>query len=343
MNQGNYTRRLHLGEQGPFKTLLVRAAMVTGIMLLAWLLLWLIRDGLNDNRGLPMGPLDVLYFAVVTVTTLGYGDIVPVSPEARAMVTFGITPLRVLTWLVFLSTAYELVLRKSIERIEMESFKKKLKDHVIICGFGVKGRSAVKELVKRGFPLKQIVVIDASEKVIEEASRLGVNFLLGTASSEQVLLDAVIERAAQAIVVPNDDEACVLICLTIKELAPQVKIRAAAREEENIKLIRRSGADTVIAPSVSSGRLLASATSAPWSTDIVEELFEHGRGAEVYDLTVDDDMAGRLPKDVLDGDTQLLLEVHSKKGDVFSFAAAGRRLLAKGDVMVVYSPHPPED
>ncbi len=330
-------RRLFLGSQDPVKALLQRVLLVVVIIGLAWLMLWVERDGLADSRNLPVGPFDVLYFAIVTLTTLGYGDIVPVSPEARAIISFGITPLRIMVWVILLSTAYELVLRRSIEKYEMEKLKRSLKNHVIICGFGVKGRSAVKELAERGTPLDQIIVIDRDQKTVDEATRLGATFIYGNAASEQILRDAAVEKAAEAIVVPNNDEACVLICLTIKELAPNIKIRAAAREDENVKLIRRSGADTVIAPSVSSGRLLASATSSPYSTELLEELFEHGRGADIVDVQVAAEDLGKKPGELARLEGKLVLGVHTVEGKIIPFRKAASRPLEKGDVVIVYS------
>lgn len=222
----------------------------------------------------------------------------------------------------------------------MDKLKKTLHNHIVICGFGVKGRSAVKELIERGTPPEQIIVIDSATSAIDEAGQLGVTFLLGNAASESILHDAVIERAAHAIVVPNNDQACVLICLTIKELAPKVQIRAAAREDENIKLIRRSGADTVVAPSVSGGRLLASATSSPFSMNLIEELFEHGQGADVYDIRVDDKYAGLKPEEVTNQFGILVLEVHPQGGEALDFRASRARPLAVGDKIIVYSPSP---
>jgi len=338
VSPGTYTRRLYLADNSPIRALLNRAMLIGLLMGLAWLMLWLARDGLKDNGGHPLGVLDVIYFAVVTVTTLGYGDIVPVSPAARAIITFGITPLRILVWGLLLTTAYEFVLRRSIERLEMQNLQRSLNGHVVICGFGVKGRSAVKELVERGTRADQIIVIDQSATALEEATRLGVNFLLGNAASEQVLRDAAIEKAGHAIVVPNNDESCVLICLTIREMAPKVKIRAAAREDENVKLIRRSGADTVIAPSVSGGRLLASATSSPWATDVMEELFEHGRGADLYDVVVGQEHVGRTPGEVGARDGILILAVHTKAGEMLGFKDALYRPLETGDTMVAFAP-----
>jgi voltage-gated potassium channel len=193
-------------------------------------------------------------------------------------------------------------------------------------------------LVERGTPLNQIIVIDQSPTALEEANRLGVTFLLGNAASEQTLQDAAIEKAEHAIVVPNNDEACVLICLTIQELAPHVNIRAAAREEENIKLIRRSGASTVIAPSVSSGRLLASATTSPWSTDVMEELFEHGRGADMFDVPCRPEYIGRKPGELKALEGVLVLAVRTKEGEMIGFRDALYRPLEVGDTIIAFTP-----
>jgi len=331
-----YTRRLFLTAENPWRALAYRLLIVLALTAIAWLMLWIERDGLKDSRGLPITALDVLYFAIVTVTTLGYGDIVPVSPEARSIVAFGITPLRAMVWIVLVSTAYELVLRRSVEKIELERLKRSLNDHVVICGFGVKGQSAVRELVERGRPASQIVVIDRDPKAIEQTERLGVTFILGNASSEDILRDAAIDKAAEAIVVPNNDEACVLIVLTVREIAPKVKIRAAAREDENVKLIRRSGADTVIAPSVDGGRLLASATVAPHATDMMEELLEHGRGVDIIDYNVPDAQAGLLPAEVPELKDKLVLAVRSVDGQLHNFQESKLRPLHRGDTVIAW-------
>lgn len=331
-----YTPRLFLADKNPLRSILRRLLVVLGLIALAWLMLWLERGGLRDSRGTPLSPLDVLYFAVVTVTTLGYGDIVPVSNEARAMITFGITPLRLLTFLVFLSTAYELVLRRSVELLEMEKLKRSLNGHTLVCGFGVKGRTAVQELLRRDVPASQIVVLDIDPKAADEANRLGVAFYHGTASSERTLKDVAVEKAAHAIVVPNNDEACVLIVLTMRELSPRIRIGAAAREEENVKLIKRSGANTVIAPSVDGGRLLASSTSSPLATDIVHELLEHGAGADIIDYTVMASDVGKTPSAVPALKDSIILGVLTAAGERVGARRAATRKLEAGDVVIAY-------
>lgn len=307
------------------------------LVLLAWLLLWLLRDGLRDADGSSVGALDVLYFTIVTVTTLGYGDIVPATPEARAMVAFGITPLRIGIWLILLSTAYELVLKRSIEIFELRRLHRTLKDHFLICGFGVKGRSAAAELLERGVSPDKILAIDRDPAALESASAMGLSAIRGNAASEQTLIDANITDAAQAIVVPDRDEACVLICLTIQDLAPKVEIIAAAREEENIRLIRNSGAKLVIAPAVSGGRLLAVAATAPRSAMLVEELYAQGHGADIDDFTVSVEEEGKLTSQLERFDGQLILAIQSGDKTVRHPMVRGYKL-KEGDVVTAFAP-----
>ncbi len=337
MRTAQYVPRLALPSKRPLQTLLVRIGWAVGLVILAWALLWSQRHGLRDAAGGPLGLLDALYFTVVTMTTLGYGDIVPVSAEARAMVTFGITPLRIGIWLILLSTAYELVLRRSIELYEMKKLQRSLKDHFVICGFGVKGRAAAEELLERGVPRESILVIEPDPIALENASELGLTGIRGNAAAERTLRDAAIEKASQAIVVPDGDEACVLICLTIQHLAPNVNIIAAAREDENVRLIRNSGANVVIAPAASGGRLLAAASVSPHAASIVEELFEHGRGADIYDHLVGAEDAGKsaFALEALRG--RLVLAVRSGEKTLRHQEVMGYKL-KKGDVVVAFSP-----
>lgn len=326
-----------LPARRPFQTLLVRVFWSLLLVLVAWLLLWLLREGLRDANGKPVGPLDVLYFTVVTVTTLGYGDIVPATPEARAMVTFGITPLRIGIWLILLSTAYELVLKRSIELIELRRLHRVLKNHFVICGFGVKGRSAAAELTERGVDPKRILAIDRDPQALEAASALGIAAIRGDSTREQTLLDANIREASQAIVVPDRDEACVLICLTIQDLAPDVEIIASAREEENVRLIKNSGAKVVVAPSVSGGRLLAVAATAPRAAMLVEELYAQGHGADIDDFTVTVEEEGKLASQIERFEGHVVLAIQSGDRTIRHPAVRGHKL-KEGDVVTVFSP-----
>ena len=136
---------------------------------------------------------------------------------------------------------------------------------------------------------------------------------------------------------PDRDEACVLICLTIKDIAPSVNIIAAAREEENVRLIRGSGAQVVIAPAASGGRLLAAASTSPYAASMVEELYEHGRGANIYDYTATLEDVGKTASEVEGLRGRLVLAVQSGDKAIRQPEAQSYEL-KEGDVVIVFSP-----
>ena len=111
---------------------------------------WFDRDGLRDNIDGDISFTDVLYFTMITVTTVGYGDIVPVTPQARMFDTFVVTPIRLFVWLIFLGTAYEFLLKHIWENWRMSRIQDRLRGHVIVAGFGTSGAEAVRELIRRG-------------------------------------------------------------------------------------------------------------------------------------------------------------------------------------------------
>lgn len=155
------------------RMLLVRLGLVLGLLFLAFLIFWLDRDGLVDNRDGHVSLTDVIYFTMVTVTTVGYGDIAPVTDQARIVDALLVTPIRLFIFLIFLGTAYEMVLRRIIEGFRMRRLQQRLRDHIVICGFGHTGRTAAAEIVAKGHPPDGIVAIDPAESALLEASEAG--------------------------------------------------------------------------------------------------------------------------------------------------------------------------
>lgn len=326
---------LRLPDQSPVPALLKRISLAVGIIVTVSLLLWLDRDGLRDNahpdRAIRFA--DVFYFTVVSLTTVGYGDIAPVSEQARLINAILLTPIRVFLWALFLGTAYELALQRYQERTQLERLKVRLNRHIIVCGYGVKGRAIITELLAHGHKPEDIVVIEPNEEAAQECAAQEFVTLRGDASSEAILKAAVIDRAEHILVASDRDDVCVLICLTARALAPHVRIIASAREEENVKLIYRAGADMVISPSVSGGRLMAAAVRQHAVPEFIEDILSFGKGVDAAEKTVRPQEAGRFAGDLPELAGTLILGV--KRGDErCPFHRLARFPLQAGDVIV---------
>lgn len=289
---------LRLPEGSPVPALLRRIGLGLALIVLTAVLLWFDRDGLRDNAhpGRVLSFVDVFYFTVVSLATVGYGDIAPVSDQARLINALVFTPLRIFIWVLFLGTAYEVTLFRFQlrEDYRMRQLRERLDGHVIVCGYGVKGRAIVDELLAHGHERESIVVIDPDEDSVAAAAKAGLVGLRGDASSEELLRAAVIDKASYVLAAPNRDDACVLICLTVKNLAPEVHLVASAREEENIKLLYHAGADMVVAPSVSGGRLMAAAVHQEPVARFLEDLLSFANGLGAAEHIVRPEEAGLL-------------------------------------------------
>lgn len=335
---------LRLPDTSPLLALLRRVALAMGLVIVAVLILWVDRDGLRDSAGQPLGIVDVLYYAVVSLTTVGYGDIAPVTTEARLVNIFLMTPIRIFLWVLFLGTAYELTLLRLRLREErqMNELHDRLKDHVIICGYGVKGRAIAEELVGHGQDRDQIVVIDPSDRAVEEATDDNFVALRGDGSSEGMLRRAAVQKAAYVMATPNRDDACVLICLTVRSLAPDVPLIAAAREEENVKLLYGAGANLVVTPSVSGGRLMASAVRQRAVPHFLEDVLVFGEGLTVAERVVREDEAGQLARELPDLKDDLLLGMMRGKHR-YRFHQLAEERIEPGDVVVFLTTNPEEE
>jgi len=134
----------------PLRTLAVRAGIALALLLTAFLVLWFDRGGLRDNVDGHMSFPDVVYFTMITITTVGYGDIVPVTERARLLDGFLLTPIRLFIWLIFLGTAVDLVFKRSWERWKMKQIQKQLRGHLVIAGFGRTGSKVARHLFQQG-------------------------------------------------------------------------------------------------------------------------------------------------------------------------------------------------
>ena len=276
------------------RNILVRIGIALGLILFVALLTYTGRDGYVDPEDDDVSLLDAFYYSTVSITTTGYGDVRPVSDQARLLTTILVTPARVLFLILLVGTTLEILAQRSRHAYRRSRWKRTLNDHIIICGFGVKGRSALRTLLDKGVERDEIVVIDDSREAREHAKAAGLTVICGTAASTEVLRQAGIGEARSIIVAVNRDDTAVLVTLTARELNPKATIVAAVREEENVHLLRQSGATSVITSADAAGRLLGFAVQQPEITEVLEDLMRVGQGLDIAEYEVGEDEAGPI-------------------------------------------------
>jgi voltage-gated potassium channel len=259
------------------------------------------RGGYRDANGDGLSLLDSLYYATVSLSTTGYGDIAPFTPFARFINVIVITPLRVLFLIVLVGTTLEVLTERSRQAFKIQKWRSKVQDHVVVVGFGTKGRSAVNTLLgDESIEPGHIVVVDTDQQVLEAASALGLVTVHGSATRSDVLRVAGVQRARAVVVAPNRDDTAVLVTLTAREIAPKAHIVASVREAENVHLLKQSGASQVVVSSETAGRLLGMATSTPLVVDMVEDLLTPESGLSIAERPVEPSEEGGSPRHLSD-------------------------------------------
>jgi voltage-gated potassium channel len=311
-----------------------RVLLILALVAAVLIVHWIEREGLKDNLDGHISFIDVLYFTTVTVTTVGYGDIVPVSDATRLFETFFVTPIRIFVWLVFLGTAYHFVFRNVWHRWRMSRIQKSLTGHVVVAGYGTSGAEAVRELIARDIDPARIVVIERSEEALQLAEAQGCNVLKGDATRDQTLTDVRIAQACAIIVSAGRDDTSILITLTARHLAPGVPISVVVRASDNEDLARQAGATTVINPASFAGLLLAGSCQGEHLADYMADLAATGGRVKLHERPVAPAEIGKPLSAIEPG---LALRIY-RDGRPIGYWEEGARALQPGDVLIEIVP-----
>ncbi len=323
------------------RLLTVRVGIALFCIVATTLTVWIERDGYNDNADGSISLLDAAYYATVTLSTTGYGDITPYSDVARATNILVITPLRFVFLIVLVGTALETLTQRTRNEWRANKWRRKVHDHTLVIGFGVKGRSAAQAVIDAGIPPDRIVVVAVDAESAAEARRMGLASVVGDARREDVLLDAGIDRANNVIVSTNSDDTSVLVTLTARRLAPNAKIIAAARESTNAQILRDSGANGVIVTAEAAGRLQALQLLSPFAGDLVEDLLDPSRGLELVERPISAAELGVGPMELERGGELVLAVI--RDGNVTRFDEGAVRVFQRDDRVVVVRQRPEWD
>jgi voltage-gated potassium channel len=282
---------------GPTRQVGRRLLAAFMVMFVTVLIVWFGRAGYTDTSDGKVDLLDSIYYATVTLSTTGYGDITPVGDTARLLNILLVTPLRVLFLIILVGTTLEVLTERTREQWRLTRWRSTLREHTVVVGFGTKGRSATQTLVSTGTARGRIVLVDTSHHVIKAAAEEGYAGVVGDATRSDVLLRAEVQRASRIVVAPQRDDTAVLVTLTARQLNPRLKIVAAVREEENAPLLRQSGADTVITSASAAGRLLGLSMLSPNASSVMEDLIQQGTGLSLTERPVTRAEVGRSPRE----------------------------------------------
>jgi len=233
--------------------------------------------------------LDAAYMTTITVATVGFGEVQPLTPAGR-LFTMGLIVVGVGTGAYAASRAVEVMLGQtlwlSVQRRRMRQSVDGLRDHYVICGHGRLGTRIERDLRARG---ELFVVVDWSEQLEEFFLAENIPHVIGDATHDEVLVTAGIGRARGLVAALDSDASNVLAVLSAREMNPGLLIVARANSEASEPKLRRAGADRVVTPDAIGGHRLALALLRPAVHDLFNEVFSFGVeiAVDVGQITID--------------------------------------------------------
>jgi len=312
---------------GPLWAIWRRLLLALAILLLVVAVVLIDRDGYRDATEQPIGVIDAFYYATVTLSTTGYDDITA-SDTARLVNVLVVTPARVLFLIILVGTTLEVLTERSREQFRIRRWRSRVNGHVVVCGYGTKGRSAWTRCwttaPRRTTSSWSSAIPPPSGRRWPGASRS----CRGRAAGRRRCGRPGSTGRARSWSPPTDD-AAVLTVLTARDLNLRAWIVAAVREAENVSLVRQSGADQVVLSSETAGRLLGLSTSTPQLVNVVEDLLTASEGLALTARPVEPPEVGRAP---LDLDQPVVAVVRA--GRLHRYDAPEVQRLTEGDTVI---------
>jgi len=283
----------------PWAELARRALLAIGLLLAITLIVWLDRESYIDHAGEDgVSFVDALYYATVTMTTTGYGDITPLADHARLINTLVVTPIRIAFLVLLVGTTVEVLANEGRRALMDSRWRKTLRNHTVVIGYGTMGSSAVATLLRNQVPPEKILVIDTSPQAVARANRHNLAAFEGDATSRELLHRAELPKAREVIITVNRDDTAILTTLTVRQLNRGAHVVVAVRDADNVPLIKQSGADAVVTSSDAVGRLMGLSSISPHLGDVIEDILSYGEGLEVAQRQVTAEEAGKSPAEV---------------------------------------------
>jgi voltage-gated potassium channel len=231
---------------------------------------------------------DCYWMVAITIPTIGYGEVEPLSHAGRVVTVFSIVGGLVVVQLTIRSLVgvAESGYFRRLHARRLLHWLQTMNDHVILCGYGRIGREIAAQLSKEGTPL---LVVEMDPERREAAEAKGLPVLLADATLDETLVDAGIHRCRSLVAALPNDAANVYVVLSARAIAPRCRLIARSDSEEAERKLRQAGADQVVSPYVAGGRTMAATATRPLAVDFMELLA--GSECEVEEFQLSDDAA----------------------------------------------------
>lgn len=247
--------------------------------------------------------VDCLYMTVITVTTIGFAEVIDMSgnPGARIFTMFIIfSGVGTSTYILSNLTALivEGDLKESFKKRRIEKMIKDTENHYIICGVGRVGSHILKELYTTG---RQVVVIESDESIIKQHCETypQLVYVIGDASIEDTLIKAGIEKAKGLFASTGDDNANLVISLTAKYINPKIQVVARCLDAANEKKMKKSGADSVIMENYIAGMRMAAEMIRPNVINFIDNMLsDKEMSLRVEEINLNPEYTGKTIADL---------------------------------------------
>ena len=216
--------------------------------------------------------IDAIYMTVITITTVGFGEVNPLDTEAKIFTIFLIlSSVVIVGYAITIITEY-ILSKNNIEDIKQRNMQKRIdlmNNHIIICGYGRNGKQAAKKLLTYKKPF---VIIERNKEIIERLQEEDIPHVFGNANEDETLVEAGIEKASTLICALPSDADNLFVVLSARQINNKLTIISRASQETSYNKLKLAGANNVILPDKIGGDHMASLVVIPDLVEFIDNL-----------------------------------------------------------------------